>query len=215
MSDDHRHVREQLGAFALGVVDDAERTAIQAHLDGCAGCRAELAQLQRVAGRLDMLQVLQGETSPASPPQPAGPADRLFVRLAAERRRRSRGMAAAVAGVAAALLILGVVVSPRDPPAGRSVEFAVAPEGVTASAELRDWGWGTQMYLRISGLPSDQRLAVWLEQPDGTRVSAGTFTTTGGELTMMLGAATPTSDAVALGVSDEGGTTLLRAPLET
>jgi anti-sigma factor RsiW len=212
MSDDHRHVREQLGAFALGVVDDAERTAIQAHLDGCADCRAELAQLQRVARRLD---VLQGETSPTSPPQPARPADRLFVRLAAERRRRNRGVTAAVAGVAAALLILGVLVSPRDPPAGRSVEFAVAPEGVTASAELRDWGWGTQMYLKISGLPSDQRLAVWLEQPDGTRVSAGTFTTTGGELTMMLGAATPTSDAVALGVSDEGGTTLLRAPLET
>jgi hypothetical protein len=57
------------------------------------------------------------------------------------------------------------------------------------------------------------RLAVWLEQPDGTRVSAGSFTTTGGDLRMMLGAGTTTTDAVALGVSDADGTTLLQAPL--
>jgi anti-sigma-K factor RskA len=212
MSDDHRHIREQLGAFALGVFSETERTAIQAHLDGCPDCRAELAQLRRIARRLDLLQ---GEAASADPPAPSGQANRLFGRLAAERRRRSRGVAAGIAGAAAAVLILGVVLTPSDPPPGRSLEFSVVPAGVSASAELRDWGWGTQMYLHITGLPPDQRLAVWLEQPDGTRVSAGTFTSTGGELRMMLGAATRTRDAVALGVSDEGGSTLLRAPLET
>jgi hypothetical protein len=45
---------------------------------------------------------------------------------------------------AAVVALFAVVVLPREEPArfeGRPVTFAVAPAGVTASAEVRDWGW--------------------------------------------------------------------------
>ncbi len=110
-------------------------------------------------------------------------------------------------------MILGPLAADRDLPPARAVAFEVVPVGVTASAEVRDWGWGTQMELVVDGLPGDQDLTAWLERPDGTRVPAGSFRTTGDQVTMLLGAGANTTEAVALGVSDLAGTTLLRAPL--
>lgn len=216
MSDDHRRIREQLGALAIGVADPRQRAALEAHLAGCAQCREELARLEQVAGALS---VLAGE--PASVPfeAPRSVAERLFTELAVQRRRRGRRArvwASAGAAVAAALAVLAVVVLPtRGAPAPqpREVVFLLAPAGVSASAEVRDWRWGSQVYLEITGLPDDQLLGVWLQRPDGTRVSAGSFTTTGGDLRMTLGAGTATADATALGISDPTGATILQAPL--
>lgn len=215
MDDDHRQIREQLGALALGVLDPAQRAAVEAHLDGCPECRAELARLERVAGALSLV-------SPSAEPLPTAPqavAERLFDELAIQRRRRQRRArlwAATWAAAVAAVAVLAVVVLPQRAapvPEPRAVAFVVAPDGVTASAQVRDWGWGSQVYLEIQGLPDDQLLGVWLQRPDGTRVSAGSFTTTGGDLRMTLGAGTATTDATALGVSDPTGTTILQAPL--
>ena len=44
----HRET-EQLGAYALGALDEAEAAELTAHLDGCARCRRELAELERFA----------------------------------------------------------------------------------------------------------------------------------------------------------------------
>jgi anti-sigma factor RsiW len=43
---DVRHPTEDLPAYALGALDDAEREAIAAHVDGCATCTADLAQFE-------------------------------------------------------------------------------------------------------------------------------------------------------------------------
>ena len=51
-SDDH--VRASLGAYVLGHLDHAETTAVSAHLDGCASCRAEAAALAPVAEMLPL-----------------------------------------------------------------------------------------------------------------------------------------------------------------
>ena len=45
MTDGHRELREQLGSYALGHLPDGEALALRAHLDGCAACRADLADL--------------------------------------------------------------------------------------------------------------------------------------------------------------------------
>ncbi|MGI8631274.1 MAG: zf-HC2 domain-containing protein [Solirubrobacterales bacterium] len=39
---DHEAIRDLLGAYALGAVDDDERTEMEAHLQSCASCRDEL-----------------------------------------------------------------------------------------------------------------------------------------------------------------------------
>lgn len=41
---DHGDIKGQLAAYALGALDAAETRALEAHLDGCAECRAELRE---------------------------------------------------------------------------------------------------------------------------------------------------------------------------
>lgn len=49
--------RESLGAFALAHLDELTRIRVQAHLDGCARCRAEFTSLRAVAGVLPLAEI--------------------------------------------------------------------------------------------------------------------------------------------------------------
>ena len=65
---DHRLMREQLGAYALGGLPELERLGVRAHLDGCSSCRAELAEIEPLADDLrtiDLTQLLTVITPPA------------------------------------------------------------------------------------------------------------------------------------------------------
>jgi len=57
----NRHVLDQLGAYALDALDEAEATSVAAHLAGCASCRAEYARQVETAGHL-------ADLNPADPP---------------------------------------------------------------------------------------------------------------------------------------------------
>lgn len=48
----HEEIQELLGAFALGAVDDGERTVIESHLETCEPCRSELDAHRRLADAL-------------------------------------------------------------------------------------------------------------------------------------------------------------------
>jgi len=50
MNDGCGERRIALGAYALGALEPEERAAIETHLAGCAGCREELAGLNRRFG---------------------------------------------------------------------------------------------------------------------------------------------------------------------
>lgn len=209
-SDDCRPWRTQLGMLAGGLLDDHERLAVQAHLDGCAQCRAELAEIAPVARLLPV-------ADPERVADHTAPTTRLtlqvFGAVAAERRARNRRrftQAAASLSVAAASLLGVFVLTAPDP--GRPVEFAQAPAGVTATAALEDRAWGTQVQLTVAGLGDGVEHAVWLERADGSRVPAGTFTADGARTLAVTGAAAiPSADAVALGISDDTGDTVLRS----
>jgi Putative zinc-finger len=47
----HRY-REQIGAFLLGKLDGVERAAMQAHVDSCPACQAEVRELEPVVAAL-------------------------------------------------------------------------------------------------------------------------------------------------------------------
>ncbi|MCP9952454.1 zf-HC2 domain-containing protein [Actinomadura madurae] len=51
--------RTDAGAYVLGVLPPGDRSRMRAHLEGCAPCRAEIADLAPVAGLLRSL-VLRG-----------------------------------------------------------------------------------------------------------------------------------------------------------
>ena len=50
--DAHRDLRESLGAFVLGQLDQTETARVRAHLDGCEACRAEYDSLAPLAAAL-------------------------------------------------------------------------------------------------------------------------------------------------------------------
>ncbi|MEU6039454.1 zf-HC2 domain-containing protein [Actinomadura sp. NPDC047616] len=68
-----------VGAYALGLLEEEDRRAFEAHLHGCGQCRAELRQMR---GMADVLSDLRDEAAAPEPaPAPAPSPD------AVERRR--------------------------------------------------------------------------------------------------------------------------------
>jgi hypothetical protein len=70
----HRRWREMLGAYALGELDDERRAALQAHLDGCEECRAELREIEPAGapGRLPRGRMMKTEETSSRTPGETG-----------------------------------------------------------------------------------------------------------------------------------------------
>ena len=135
---EHRRLRELLGAYALGALPGQEAAGVRAHLDGCTACRAELAEIAPLA------EALRGVDPDALSELPAPPADlgqRIRQRVAEEgapvrartrhdqqtgqARRRTRRLVSAAAAVAVLAAVAGV---------GTVVGRATAPVVVAAPA---------------------------------------------------------------------------------
>jgi anti-sigma factor RsiW len=176
-----REWRELLGAYALGHLDGDERAGLEAHLEGCPGCREELAGLAPVAKMLPHADPARFELAPQPPPE-------LGKRIAAtiegekqrtEQRRRRRvfgGFAfggAAAAAVAAVLILF--VFGGGSPDAGQPVKFTDLPEGISISATLEPHAYGTEIHMYVHGVPSGTLCRVWLQGRNGASYPAGTF----------------------------------------
>src|SRR5262249_24066970 len=61
---DHDALREQLSAYAIGALTDAERAIVEAHLGGCSACTAELATFLPLSGAL--AQIVPQHDPPAA-----------------------------------------------------------------------------------------------------------------------------------------------------
>lgn len=57
----HRRIRHSLGAFVLGGLDEEEQLLVQSHVDGCATCRAECAELVPVVALLGLVDPDRGQ----------------------------------------------------------------------------------------------------------------------------------------------------------
>jgi anti-sigma factor RsiW len=219
--DAHRELREQLGGYALGHGDPAERGAVRAHLDGCADCRAELAALAPVAARLaDVDPEHLGEV----PPTPSGLGDAVLARIAAEehsrpvrpadRWRRTRVVAAAAAvGIAAAGFGVGWLVRPvPDPVPLEAVAVEVADPDIVASADLVPHTWGVEVKLSGEGFTAGEVYQVTVREADGGRVPAGAFLGVGpAELNCNLNSSVLREDAAGFEVVDSAGSVVMRS----
>ncbi len=178
-TDECRAWRERIGALALGQLDPDERAATEAHLEGCAGCRAEYEALAPVA---TLLSRADPDRLTPIPTPPAHLGDRIARRIAAERRaaRRRRvrlglGMGAAAAAAAAAVLIAVVLNGSSNAPPAETVAFRSLPKNAWAEATLQSRPWGTNVSVRVYGFRAGALCRVWLRRADGTRVPAGSF----------------------------------------
>jgi anti-sigma factor RsiW len=178
-ADGCREWRESLGGYALGQLPGEERSGLEAHLEGCRECRAELEQLESVA-RVMPLADPERIGAPASPPPGLG--DRVAAtiageRRAARRRRRLRlglALSGATAAVAAAAAILVLAGGSSGEPEQR-VAFASLPPGMKIAATLEPRAYGTEIQMYVEGVPSGTLCRVVLRGRDGARLSAGTF----------------------------------------
>jgi anti-sigma-K factor RskA len=188
-----RDWRGDLGIEALGRLEEPARTALLAHVDGCADCRATLNELSSVAGALDLADANRvGEADLPSPSRELG--ERILGRLQweriAQRRRRARGVLAAIVGAAAVVVVaLVLALGTRGGQHGTVVALRSSDRSAHAEAVLFTARAGTRVQLRVDGLDDGEWYWLWLTGADGKRVGAGTFTASSSRESLTMSAA--------------------------
>ena len=223
-SQEHRRWREMLGAYALGELDGEERAALQAHLDGCEHCRAELREIGPVAAALSEADPRLFESGEPRPP--ADLLERTLSRVEQarrfgdelRRRRRNRliGRSAFASAAAALLIAIGsfALIPKIAGPPMEPVAFSETPPGVEAEASLIDHTWGTETVLVASGLEDGETYELSLRDEDGGAVPSGAFIGTGERpLECRMNAALLREEATGLEVRTAGGDLVLEADL--
>lgn len=222
--DDHRSVREMLGAFVLGHLSASEETAIRAHLDGCPDCRRDLAEIAPVAHELAVVDLDRVSAAPTPSPDLG---HRIQAAVSRERHRRDqlarrRHVLLAAAAVLVVLLVGGIGLKIgqelSDAPVAtapiEAVEVRSRLGGVQASAGVVAHTWGVEIKLEATGLRSGSPYAVVVTTRGGRARSAGAFVGTGDQvMNCNLNADVLRPDATGFRVVDENGRAVLTADL--
>jgi Putative zinc-finger len=175
-----REWRESLGAYALGHLAPEERAGLEAHLEGCPECRAEVESLQSVALLLPHADPERFDTAPQPSPELG---KRILASLGSERKQRKQrrrlrfGFAFAGATAALAAVILALIILPGvdEGQPQQTVRFGSLPHGIEIGAMLEPHAFGTEIHMYVSGVRSGTLCRVFLRAADGTRYPAGSF----------------------------------------
>ncbi|MCS0602533.1 zf-HC2 domain-containing protein [Streptomyces sp. LP11] len=190
---------ETVGAYALGILDDAEATAFEAHLAGCEWCAQQLDELAGMEPMLAALADLPGSGSvPAiGESLSAKPSPRLVEKLVdevgeqrARKRRRSFYMIAAaaaliIAGPLAAIAVSGgsdggaqVTASPAQDTFRTMSDKASATDAAThvsATVGMAQKAWGTQAVLELKNVKGPLKCSLVLVAKNGQRVTMSSW----------------------------------------
>lgn len=224
--DQHRTVREMLGAFVLGHLTAAEETAVRAHVDGCPDCRRDVAEIAPLAHELSVVD-LHHVLGLHTPSPDLG--QRIHMAVARERHRRNqvtrrRHVLLTAAAVAAVLLVGGIGVGIGHNIAKPATLTAAAPiesvdvtsrlDRAQATAGVIAHTWGIEIKLEAVGLRPGSPYAVVVMTRDGQTRSAGAFVGTGDQvMNCNLNTDVLRPNAVGFRVLDEDGQTVLAAEL--
>lgn len=203
-SESCREWREALGAYALGHLPDEERTGLEAHLEGCADCRAESEPLLAIAQRLPHADPARFGPAPVPPPELGR---QIAATIGAERRSKRRhrrlrlglGLSGAAAAATAAVLAIFVLAGNETSGPEQRVAFRSLPAGVKIAATLEPRAFGTEIHMYVTGIRSGTLCKVYMRGPGRTGASAGSFRYRwGSEDSAVLSAALDLSRAKAL-----------------
>ena len=215
------HVRSLLGAFVLGHLEAGEADAVSAHIDGCAACREEAAELAPIAGLLLLADAERVGSSTEFVPRRQMLVD-VFDRIDMERqkrhRERRRSIARRVGAVAAALALVGILaVATQQPESEQKAVFVVLTAslpGLHGDAVVHADSDATWVELTTTGLAPGETYAVWLEESrTRERSPLGTFTGVEGDLYISLYSTLPRDRASSIGVSTTDGSTVMEGPI--
>lgn len=186
---------ETVGAYALGILDDAEATAFEAHLAGCEWCAQQLDELAGMEPMLAALADLPGSGSTPSigeslsaRPSPRM-VEKLVVEVADKRKVRTRrslfGLAASIVLIAGGTAA-GVALSGSDG-GGGAADMATGPAQaafqtmsdkktatdpathVTATVALEKKDWGTHAVLQLKNVAGPKKCSLIAVGKNGER----------------------------------------------
>ncbi len=190
---------ETVGAYALGILDDAEATAFEAHLATCEWCAQQLDELAGMEPMLAALADLPGTGTPAlGESLSARPAPRVVEKLVdevAERRARKRRRNFYMVAAAGALIISGPFVAvaasggsdeggggsgtnrtlaanPAKDAFDKSTEKIMATDPatqVTATVAMEKKLWGTGTTLELKNVKGEQKCSLVAVGKNGER----------------------------------------------
>ena len=172
-----KELHELLGAYVLGGLDDADRARFEDHLQRCAVCRDDLAELETLPGLLGAVPVPDAVALAVPAPRVPRTADPSAVvpqpvldELAARRRTARRRLTALVGAVAAACLALGFAAAPLLAPANRpdASYSVVADTGIQVTVGMVKKTWGTELAVDGKSLPNTGKLSLWVKDRAGT-----------------------------------------------
>ncbi|GAY12787.1 anti-sigma factor [Pseudonocardia sp. N23] len=209
-------MRLELGAYLLGSLAPAERSAVDRHLATCADCRAELASLAPLPGLLGRLAPDEARNGLAAP---SPELLQRTLRVVGEQRRRERRtvrrwQVLTAAAAVAALAGLGVAVVPLMTTGPAPTPMAAAAgTGATGSGVLEAKTWGTALQLTLTGLPPAGTYQAYATSHDGrTEVAASWGATPSGRATVQGATAIQRADLAEVEIRTGDGRPLLTLP---
>jgi hypothetical protein len=214
-----------VGAYALGLLEDQDKAAFESHLATCDICRTELSTLSPLG------ELLRG-LDPVEVPGDAKPPVDLLRKRAEVSRRRFRWQAAVAVAACAALIGGGIGVGLATAPNQTVVvqsgligvrHSATNPaNGVIGTVGLVVKGWGTQVWLDLGGVhgPLECQL-IAVSKTGERRVVTGWFVPAPGDgvpghpahLLVQGGTAIKMTDLASFEVTVVNGGTLLTIPV--
>ncbi len=157
----------EVAAYALGVLDPADSEAFESHLVDCMECQAELLELHEVPTALDLIKggPVAVDVTPVQPRRAGGEAAvaSLLDRVAARRRKRTRGLWLAVAAAVTVTALTPVVVQQLWPDrseqnlTAQTFRAASPEKNVQASIALVAQDWGTEVSFELTGVTGPQQ----------------------------------------------------------
>lgn len=165
-------------AYVLGLLDDAERAAFEAHLATCSACRARVAEIDSLPA---LLASVPADEVDDQVPHTLLP--RLLREVAVSQTRRRRLTGALGALVAACLVTIAVLAWPSathhsTPNAAPRPMTAIAASAVSATVQLDARAWGTEITLDCRYAAAHQPAYVYglvVIDSDGTRYQLGSW----------------------------------------
>ncbi|HZA05737.1 MAG TPA: zf-HC2 domain-containing protein [Propionibacteriaceae bacterium] len=188
----HRQL-EQLGAYALGALDEREAAEMAAHIERCPICQRELVELESVR---DLLDDLPPEAMLEGPPEDELLLQRTLWQVRAEARSHSRRrplLAVAAAVAAIALLGAGILVGQRisapvvqptiaptpsastPVPGTRSATATDPTTGATLAVTVTPAAGWVRLAANVKGVPAGEECRLVVVARDGTRRDAGSW----------------------------------------
>ena len=175
MTSGHELFREWSAAYVLGALEPHERVEFERHLHECDLCRDEVQLVAAIPGLLAQIDPTLSGDPEAQPRITAAAVNRAATDLAKLERTGRRWRAAALALTAgAAGLVLTVVVDGGSESRHTPTRLAIEGGG-PGEVEVEERGWGTEISVELTGLPTSDVLELWAVDSAGEWTIAATW----------------------------------------